>query len=237
MQKIIHRENDRGHIDFGWLKSAHSFSFGQYFDPEKVNFGALRVLNDDQVEGGQGFGRHGHDNMEIVSIPLEGILSHQDSMGNVRNIETGEVQIMSAGKGVEHAEFNGDQKAVVKFLQIWIIPNEMNITPGYDQKSYLHLDRHNRFATIVSPDVSDPNTVHIHQDAYFNLADLDEGRTISYTVHSERNGIYLFILDGKVQVANETLTRRDGIGIYDSDNIEIAADYKSKLLLIEVPMF
>ena len=237
MQKIIHRENDRGHVDFGWLKSAHSFSFGQYFDPEKINFGALRVLNDDQVESGQGFGRHSHDNMEIVSIPLEGILSHQDSMGNVHNIETGEVQIMSAGKGVKHAEFNGDQKKLVKFLQIWIIPNEMNLIPGYDQKSYLHLNRHNKFATIVSPDVSDPNTVHIHQDAYFNLADLDEGNTISYAVHSERNGIYLFVLEGKVEVAGETLSRRDAIGIYDSEKIEIAADYNTKLLLIEVPMF
>lgn len=237
MQKIIHRENDRGHVDFGWLKSAHSFSFGQYFDPEKINFGALRVLNDDQMEGGQGFGRHGHDNMEIVSIPLEGILSHQDSMGNVRNIETGEVQIMSAGKGVKHSEFNGDQKDLVRFLQIWVIPNEMNLTPGYDQKSYLHLNRHNTFATIVSPDSSDPDAVHIHQDAYFSLADLDEGNTVSYTVHSERNGMYLFVLEGKVKVASETLSRRDAIGIYDSEKIEITADYNAKLLLIEVPMF
>ncbi|MNE18128.1 Quercetin 2,3-dioxygenase [compost metagenome] len=237
MQKIIHRENDRGHVDSGWLKSAHSFSFGQYFDPEKVNFGALRVLNDDQVEGGQGFGRHSHDNMEIVSIPLEGVLSHQDSMGNVRNIETGDVQIMSAGKGVKHSEFNGDQKELVKFLQIWIIPHEMNLTPGYDQKSYLHLDRHNKFVTIVSPDVSDPDAVHIHQDAYFNIVDLDEGNTIPYTVHSERNGIYLFVLEGKVQVADETLSRRDAMGIYELDNIEIKAEYNAKLLLIEVPMF
>jgi redox-sensitive bicupin YhaK (pirin superfamily) len=237
MQKIIHRENDRGHVDFGWLKSAHSFSFGQYFDPEKVNFGALRVLNDDQVEGGQGFGRHSHDNMEIVSIPLEGVLSHQDSMGNVRNIETGDVQIMSAGKGVKHSEFNGDQKELVKFLQIWIIPDEMHLTPGYDQKSYLHLDRHNKFVTIVSPDVSDPDAVHIHQDAYFNIADLDEGNTIPYTVHSERNGIYLFVLEGKVQVVDETLARRDAIGIYELDSIEIKAEYNAKLLLIEVPMF
>ncbi|OOG18406.1 hypothetical protein BWD42_13080 [Sphingobacterium sp. CZ-UAM] len=237
MQKIIHRENDRGHVDFGWLKSAYSFSFGQYFDPEKVNFGALRVLNDDQVEGGQGFGRHAHDNMEIVSIPLEGILSHQDSMGNVRNIETGEVQIMSAGKGVTHSEFNGDQKDPVKFLQIWVLPNEQNITPTYEQKSYLHLDRHNKFVTIVSPDISNPDAVHIHQDAYFNIADLEEGNTISYTVHSERNGIYLFVLEGKVSVANETLERRDGIGIYDSAKIDIEATYNAKLLLIEVPMF
>ncbi|WP_343562894.1 pirin family protein [Sphingobacterium sp.] len=237
MQKIIHRENDRGHVDFGWLKSAHSFSFGQYFDPEKINFGALRVLNDDQVAGGQGFGRHSHDNMEIVSIPLAGVLSHQDSMGNVRNIETGEVQIMSAGKGVKHSEFNGDQKDPVKFLQIWVLPNEQNLTPAYDQKSYLHLDRHNKFVTIVSPEVSNPDAVHIHQDAYFNIAELEGGNTISYTVHSEKNGMYLFVLEGKVLVANETLERRDAIGICDSAKIDIKAEYNAKLLLIEVPMF
>ncbi|MDM1296004.1 pirin family protein [Sphingobacterium sp. N143] len=237
MQKIIHRENDRGHVDFGWLKSAHSFSFGQYFDPEKVNFGALRVLNDDEVEGGQGFGRHGHANMEIVSIPLSGVLSHEDSMGNGRAIETGDVQIMSAGTGVEHAEFNGDQKDPVKFLQIWVIPNETGLKPRYDQKSYLHLDRHNKFATIVSPDTADRDAVHIHQDAYFNLTDLDEGKTIKYTVHSENNGMYLFVLEGKISVDQEILGRRDAIGIYGTDNITIEALYPTKLLLIEVPMF
>lgn len=162
MQKVIHRENDRGHVDFGWLKSAHSFSFGQYLDPERMNLGALRVLNDDQVEGGQGFDRHGHDNMEIVSIPLEGALIHQDSIGNGRTIQTGEVQIMSAGTGVQHAEFNSNQKDLVKFLQIWVIPNEIGLEPRCDQKSYLQLDRHNKFATIVSPDKMDHRAVHIH---------------------------------------------------------------------------
>ncbi len=237
MQKMIFRENDRGHVDFGWLKSAHSFSFGQYFDPDKMSFGALRVLNDDQVEGGQGFDRHDHNNMEIVSIPLEGALAHQDSMGNGRTIETGDVQIMSAGKGVQHAEFNADQKDPVKFLQIWVIPNERDLESRYDQKSYLQLDKHNRFATIVSPDNADLNAVHIHQDAYFNLADIDLGRKIEYTVHSEKNGLYLFVLEGKVLVENETLSRRDAIGLYQTEKIEIEACFDAKLLLIEVPMY
>ncbi|MGE8429439.1 MAG: pirin family protein [Sphingobacterium sp.] len=237
MQKIIHRENDRGHVDFGWLKSAHSFSFGQYLDPERMNFGALRVLNDDQVEGGQGFDRHGHDNMEIVSIPLEGALIHQDSIGNGRTIQTGEVQIMSAGTGVQHAEFNSGQKDLVKFLQIWVIPNEKDLEPRYDQKSYLQLDKHNKFVTIVSPDKTDYNAVHIHQDAYFNLADIDEGKKIAYTVHSEGHGLYLFVLEGKIVVANETLSRRDAIGLYETEKIEIEACFDAKLLLIEVPMY
>ena len=237
MQKMIFRENDRGHVDFGWLKSAHSFSFGQYFDPDKMSFGALRVLNDDQVEGGQGFDRHDHNNMEIVSIPLEGALAHQDSMGNGRTIETGDVQIMSAGKGVQHAEFNADQKDPVKFLQIWVIPNERDLQPRYEQKSYLQLDKHNRFATIVSPDNADPNIVHIHQDAYFNLADIDVGKKIEYTVHSEKNGLYLFVLEGKILVENETLSRRDAIGLYQTEKIEIEACFDAKLLLIEVPMY
>ena len=237
MQKMIYRENDRGHLDFGWLKSAHSFSFGQYFDPDRMSFGALRVLNDDQVEGGQGFDRHDHNNMEIVSIPLEGTLAHQDSMGNGRTIETGDVQIMSAGKGVQHAEFNGDQKDPVKFLQIWVIPNERDLEPKYDQKSYLQLDKHNKFVTIVSPDKADHNAVQIHQDAYFNLADIDLGKKIEYTVHSEKNGLYVFVLEGKVLVENETLSRRDAIGLYETKKISIEAYYDTSLLLIEVPMY
>lgn len=237
MQKMIYRENDRGHVDFGWLKSAHSFSFGQYFDPDKMSFGALQVLNDDQVEGGQGFDRHDHNNMEIVSIPLEGALVHQDSMGNGRKIQTGEVQIMSAGTGVQHAEFNADQKDLVKFLQIWVMPNETGLKPRYDQKSYLQLDRNNKFVTIVSPDKMDHNAVHIHQDAYFNLADIEAGKKIDYTVHSERNGLYLFVLEGKALVESETLSRRDAIGLYETEKISIEAYYDTSLLLIEVPMY
>lgn len=237
MQKVIHRAADRGHVDFGWLKSAHSFSFGGYHNPQKMNFGALRVLNDDFVEGGQGFGRHPHDNMEIVSIPLEGALAHQDSMGTSKSIETGDVQIMSAGTGVQHSEFNHNKEQAVKFLQIWVIPNERNLSPSYDQKTYTHLDRHNKFVTIVSPNKEDHDAVFINQDAYFNLADLDAEKAINYRLHSEGNGIYLFVLSGEVQVADETLANRDAIGIHEIQDLTITASKDAKLLLIEVPMF
>jgi len=237
MQKIIHKSKNRGHVDFGWLKSAHSFSFGNYFDQDKVNFGALRVLNDDFVEAGNGFGRHPHDNMEIVSIPLEGVLSHQDSMGTSRDIQTGDVQIMSAGTGVTHSEFNGSKENPVKFLQIWVIPNERQLTPSYDQKSYTDVDRKNKFATIVSPNIADSQAVLIHQDAHFNLADLDAGISTNYALHGESNGVYIFVLEGSVEVAGEVLDRRDAIGIWEIDHIDVQAKTDSQVLLIEVPMF
>jgi redox-sensitive bicupin YhaK (pirin superfamily) len=237
MQKITHKAEKRGHVDFGWLKSAHSFSFGNYYDQDKVNFGALRVLNDDFVEAGNGFGRHPHENMEIVSIPLSGVLAHQDSMGTSRDIQTGDVQIMSAGTGVTHSEFNGRKEDPVKFLQIWVIPNERQLTPSYDQKSYMDLDRKNKFATIVSPNAADKQAVLIHQDAYFNLADIDNGTTVNYRLHSEGNGVYVFILEGTVEIAGETLNRRDAIGIWEVNEIDIKASEDAQVLLIEVPMF
>lgn len=237
MQKIIHKSENRGHVDFGWLKSAHSFSFGNYFDQDKVNFGALRVLNDDFVEAGNGFGRHPHDNMEIVSIPLEGVLSHQDSMGTSRDIQTGDVQIMSAGTGVTHSEFNGSKENPVKFLQIWVIPNERQLTPSYDQKSYADVDRKNKFATVVSPNKADSHAVFIHQDAYFNLADLDAGISTNYALHGQSNGVYIFVLEGSLQIAGEVINRRDAIGIWEIEDIDVQATSDAKVLLIEVPMF
>ena len=237
MQKIIHRAENRGHADFGWLKSYHSFSFGQYYNPDNIHFGALRVLNDDHVAAGQGFGRHPHDNMEIVSIPLSGTLAHSDSMGHGKDIQTGDVQIMSAGTGIQHSEFNGSKTDDVKFLQIWIIPKEADIEPRYDQKSYAHLDKENKWITIVSPDEADANAVWINQDSWFNLADLQKGNTLAYHLHNQTNGIYLFVLEGNVSVEGEQLGRRDAIGIHDSGNISIEADADAQLLLIEVPMF
>ncbi|MCS3556648.1 MULTISPECIES: pirin family protein [unclassified Sphingobacterium] len=237
MQKIIHKSEKRGHVDFGWLKSAHSFSFGNYFDQDKVNFGALRVLNDDFVEAGNGFGRHPHDNMEIVSIPLAGVLAHQDSMGTSRDIQTGDVQIMSAGTGVTHSEFNGSKVDPVKFLQIWVIPNERQLTPSYDQKSYLDLDRKNKFATIVSPNTADTQAVFINQDAYFNLADIEVDTTVNYQLHSEANGVYVFVLEGAIEIAGEKLNRRDAVGIWEINEIDMRATSDAQVLLIEVPMF
>lgn len=219
------------------MKSAHSFSFGNYFDQDKVNFGALRVLNDDFVEAGNGFGRHPHDNMEIVSIPLAGVLAHQDSMGTSRDIQTGDVQIMSAGTGVTHSEFNGSKVDPVKFLQIWVIPNERQLTPSYDQKSYLDLDRKNKFATIVSPNTADAQAVFINQDAYFNLADIEVDTTVNYQLHSEANGVYVFVLEGAIEIGGEKLNRRDAVGIWEINEIDMRATSDAQVLLIEVPMF
>lgn len=234
MQKVIHRAADRGQVDLGWLKSAHSFSFGNYHDPSKMNFGALRVLNDDFVQPGKGFGRHPHNNMEIISIPLEGALGHQDSTS--KSIETGDVQIMSAGTGIQHSEANHSADHAVKFLQIWVIPSQRNLTPSYDQKSYAALDRHNKFVTIVSPNKDDQQAVFINQDAYFNLADLDAQQTINYTLNTKSNGVYLFVLEGEVTVVGETLARRDAIGISAIEDLAISASQDAKLLLLEVPM-
>ncbi|WP_270088937.1 pirin family protein [Sphingobacterium sp. SYP-B4668] len=237
MQKIIHRSADRGQVDFGWLKSRHSFSFGQYYDAQKINFGALRVLNDDQVAPGQGFGRHPHDNMEIVSIPLAGTLAHGDNMGNGKDILTGDVQIMSAGTGIAHSEYNGSKTEDVHFLQIWVLPKDLNIEPRYDQKSYRHLDKNNKWVTVVSPDQEDQSAVWINQDAWFNLADLSTGANLSYSLHGDANGIYLFVLEGTVSIAGEQLERRDAIGLYEIDTIDIEASRDAKVLLIEVPMY
>ncbi len=237
MQKVIHRAADRGQVDFGWLKSSHSFSFGHFYDPTKINFGALRVLNDDFVEPKMGFGKHPHDNMEIVSIPLSGSLKHSDSMNNWKTIQAGEVQIMSAGTGVEHAEMNDSETEAVQFLQIWVIPKEQGIRPAYEQKFYSHLDKKNKFITIVSPNQADTDAVYIHQDAWFNLADIDAQQELSYDLHGKTQGAYIFVLEGAVKVGDEQLQRRDALGIYDIERVTIQATEDAQVLLIEVPMF
>jgi len=236
MKTIIHRAENRGSADFGWLKSFHSFSFGQFHDLTKQNFGALRVLNDDEVAGGQGFGTHPHDNMEIVSIPLSGALEHQDSLGNGKIIRTGEVQIMSAGTGVQHAEYNASKTEAVQFLQIWVFPSARDIPPRYDQKSYTHLDKQNKFITIVSPDPHDKDAVHINQQAWFSLADIEQAKRIPYTLHGAQQGVYLLVLEGQVEIGGQTLNKRDAIGLSDLDQVEIIAAKDAQVLLIEVPM-
>lgn len=235
MKKILHRSNTRGHANHGWLNAHHSFSFASYYDPEKVHFGLLRVLNDDIVAPGVGFGTHPHDNMEIITIPLSGSLAHKDSMGTSSVIMSGEVQIMSAGTGITHSEFNASKSEEVNLLQIWVFPKEKNIEPRYDQKKYLPEQIENKIYTIVSPDKSS-ETMWINQDAYFSLSKPKKGSSIQYRIHKKDNGVYIFIIDGKVKVAGEELEKRDGLGLTEVEELSIEALHDTFILLIEVPM-
>jgi redox-sensitive bicupin YhaK (pirin superfamily) len=234
MKTILHRAGTRGHADFGWLNSYHTFSFGQYHDPSRVHFGTLRVLNDDTVAPGLGFGKHPHDNMEIVSIPLSGDLHHNDSTGRDKIIRQGDVQIMSAGSGIAHSEMNANKDKEVKFLQIWVYPKEKNIEPRYEQKSFVHEDRLNKIKTVVAPD--DENAVWINQDAWFSLADLTNTTTTEYKIHKKGNGVYVFVLKGNVTVNEQPLETRDGLGVYETDTLNIKADTDAEILLIDIPM-
>jgi redox-sensitive bicupin YhaK (pirin superfamily) len=233
MQTKIQRAEERGKADFGWLNSHHSFSFGQWYDPAKIHFGALRVLNDDIVTGGKGFGTHPHDNMEIVSIPLKGALAHKDSTGTDGIIRTGDVQIMSAGTGIRHSEYNASQTDDVNFLQVWIIPKKLNIQPRYEQKTFDAADRKNKWQVVVSPE-KDASSVWINQDAVFSLAHIDGN--ITYVNKFKGNGIYLFVLGGEVTVNNEVLKKRDAIEITGVDTVEINAIKEADLLAIEIPV-
>ncbi|TCV05368.1 hypothetical protein EDC17_10748 [Sphingobacterium alimentarium] len=236
MKTIIHKADSRGYANHGWLKSYHTFSFAGYHDPSRMHFGALRVLNDDYVEGGNGFGRHPHANMEIISIPLEGKLAHGDSMGNNGTIEANEIQVMSAGIGVTHSEFNGSDTDPVKFLQIWLFPKTENVTPRYDQIRVDPADRKNRLQQVISPNPDDEGT-WIHQDAWFHLSDLDEGKSVTYSLKGEGTGVYIFLLEGELEVAGEKLNRRDAIGITDVKDITLSAQQDASVLIMEVPMF
>lgn len=233
---ILFKADSRGHADHGWLKSFHTFSFSGYHNPQRMNFGALRVLNDDYVAAGKGFGAHPHSNMEIISIPLEGFLAHQDSMGNKGTIQPNEIQIMSAGTGVQHSEYNGSETKAVKFLQIWLLPNKENVTPRYDQIAIDPKDRINKFQQIISPNPEDEGT-WIHQDAWFHMADMDHNTTLTYDFKGTETGLYLFVLEGEVTVLDESLSRRDAIGITDISTVTITASKDSSLLLMEVPMY
>ncbi|MHA4740975.1 pirin family protein [Dyadobacter sp. MSC1_007] len=231
---VLHPASSRFFADHGWLQSAQTFSFHGNYDPARIQFGALRVLNDDTVYGGKGFGRHPHDNMEIISIPLKGSLEHQDSMGNAAVINPGEIQVMSAGTGIYHTEFNKNQDQPVSFLQIWLYPDKLNVAPRYGQTDYSKGDRHNRFQQILSPDPNDQG-VWIHQQAWFHLAEMDAGIEIEYALKKEGNGVYVFVIDGMVEVNGETLQQRDGYGFWPEGRTVIKALEKSNVLLIEVP--
>lgn len=235
MKTVIHKADTRGHANHGWLDSHHTFSFANYYDPNRVHFGALRVLNDDIVEGGMGFGTHPHSNMEIISIPLEGDLEHKDSMGNTMVIKEGDVQIMSAGTGIKHSEYNKNKDKHVSFLQIWVFPKEKGVNPRYEQITFDKNDRINKWQKIVSPTEND-GAVTIGQDAWFHLSKLERGKKLSYDLNKSDHGVYAFLLKGKAKVAGESLNQRDGIGIWDATSFEVEADEDAEILLMEVPM-
>jgi redox-sensitive bicupin YhaK (pirin superfamily) len=235
MNAVIHRSETRGHANHGWLDSYHTFSFGMYHDPSRVHFGMLRVLNDDFVIGGAGFGKHGHDNMEIISIPLQGSLAHSDSTGNEGIISTGDVQIMSAGSGIQHAEYNASETELVNFLQLWIFPKERNINPRYDQLTFSKQDVQNQLINIVSSEQKE-NTLWINQDAELYLGEFDISKDVVHTLKSEHHGVYLFVIEGSVTIEDITLNKRDGMGIYDAQTVLMKVREQSKILLIEIPM-
>ena len=235
MKTIYHAADSRGDANHGWLKSKHTFSFANYHNPERMGFGALRVINDDFVIGGQGFGKHSHRDMEIISIPLSGKLGHGDNIGNNGIIETGEIQVMSAGTGITHSEMNGDDKEEVKFLQIWVIPNKMNVEPRYQQVRMDDILKPNEFNQVLSPN-SDDAGVWIHQDAWFSMGDFDKGVTQTYELKNPNNGVYIFVISGKVVVNGNTLDTRDGLGVWDTKNFTMDVIDDAKVLLMEVPM-
>jgi redox-sensitive bicupin YhaK (pirin superfamily) len=233
---ILHKSNTRGIANHGWLESRHTFSFANYHNPERMHFGVLRVLNDDIVSEGMGFGTHPHDNMEIISIPLEGDLEHKDSMGNTTIIKNGDIQVMSAGTGIMHSEYNKNQDQLVKFLQIWVYPNEKNVTPRYDQITLDKKERINKFQQILSPNANDDG-VWIHQDAWFNIGTFDKGITSNYKINKKDNGVYVFILKGSATINDQSLKSRDGFGLWNIAKFDITSNTDdTEILLMEVPM-
>lgn len=235
MKSVLHKAATRGNANHGWLNSHHSFSFANYHNPERMNFGVLRVLNDDVVAPAKGFGRHPHDNMEIISIPLEGDLEHKDSMGNVTVIKEGDVQVMSAGTGVFHSEYNKNSDKDVKFLQIWMFPNQRNVTPRYDQISLEDDKMNNQLLQILSPNMDDEG-VWAHQNAWFHIGHLENETKVEYDLKIKDNGVYVFVLDGDVKVEGQELNKRDGFGVWDTNRISIESCNSAKVLLMEVPM-
>ncbi|GGD45217.1 pirin family protein [Muriicola marianensis] len=235
MKMTIHKAESRGHANHGWLNTYHTFSFASYYDPSRMNFGVLRVLNDDEVAPGMGFGTHPHQNMEIISIPLEGDLEHKDSMGNIAVIRSGDIQAMSAGTGVSHSEKNRNSDKAVKFLQIWVLPNKANVTPRYDQISLQPGALKDRFHQIISPNPEDEG-IWIHQDAWFHMGEFQAGSTPTYDLKKKSNGLYVFVLEGACEAGGENLNRRDGMGVWETESVSFKMTEPSKLLLIEVPM-
>ncbi|HSD08834.1 pirin family protein [Flavobacterium sp.] len=232
---VLHKADTRGHADHGWLNAYHSFSFASWYNPDRVQFGALRVLNDDTIAAGMGFGTHPHDNMEIITIPLEGDLAHKDSMGNAETIKTGDVQVMSAGTGIQHSEFNPNADKRTKLFQIWLFPKVKNVEPRYQQITLDISKQKNNFAQILSPNPDDDG-VWIYQDAWFHLADFEAGFSKQYELKKEGNGLYAFVISGNITINGQELETRDGLGITDFKTLDIKASTDAKFLLMEIPM-
>lgn len=235
MKTIYHSANSRGKADHGWLKSNHTFSFANYYNPKRMGFGALRVINDDFVIGGQGFGKHSHRDMEIISIPLSGKLGHGDDIGNNGIIETGEIQVMSAGTGITHSEMNGNVDEAVKFLQIWVIPNKMNVAPRYQQVRMGDIMKLNTFNQVLSPNADDAG-VWIHQNAWFSMGNFEQDVTPTYTLNDANNGVYVFVIEGSVTINGNVLSTRDGLGVWDTRSMTMDVTENSKVLIMEIPM-
>jgi quercetin 2,3-dioxygenase len=235
MQTITYRSEDRGTANHGWLQAKHSFSFGNFYNPNLMHFGVLRVLNDDIIEASMGFGTHPHDNMEIITIPLQGALAHKDSMGHSSVIKAGEIQVMSAGTGIQHSEYNALDDQSINLLQIWLFPNKRNVTPRYDQQQLNTADMHNNWSQILSPSADDQG-VWIHQDAWFHMGEFEANTESSYTLKDPSNGLYVFVIEGGVAINNLTLSKRDAAGITQSESVPFRFTEKSKVLLLEVPM-
>lgn len=234
MKNIIHKSETRGNVNHGWLNAKHSFSFGQWYNPERVHFGLLRVLNDDIVKAGFGFGKHPHDNMEIITIPLSGALEHKDSTGGHGVIKKYDVQVMSAGSGIEHSEFNHSKTEDVNLFQIWIFTNQKNVAPRYDQKTFLPEERLNQFQTVVKPYGNDG--LWIYQNAFISLGNFDANANTIYNINSKGNGVYIMVVEGEIEIDGNILSKRDAIGIWDTDTVSILTKEKTELLVIEVPM-
>ena len=235
MKTIVHKANERGHANHGWLNAYHSFSFANWYNPEKVQFGMLRVLNDDTIAAGMGFGTHPHDNMEIITIPLEGDLAHKDSMGNGTTIKSGDIQVMSAGTGIQHSEFNPNHNHHTKLFQIWLFPKYRNVEPRYQQITLDKSLEKNDFTQILSPNPDDAG-VWIHQDAWFYLSDFDTDFSKKLSLKKEGNGFYIMNIEGEIEVNGEKLERRDAVGIWETNEIEIKANTAAKFLVMEIPM-
>lgn len=233
---VLHKANTRGNANHGWLNAFHSFSFGSWYNPERVQFGTLRVLNDDTIAAGMGFGTHPHDNMEIITIPLEGDLAHKDSMGNSATIKTGDVQVMSAGTGIQHSEFNPNPDLQTKLFQIWLFPKTRNVEPRYQQITLDKSLEKNDFAQILSPNETDEG-VWIHQDAWFSMGEFDKGVMSSYQLKNPSNGVYVFVISGQVVIDNNVLASRDGLGIWDTESFTMDVPAAATVLVMEVPLF